>query len=218
MAKGEYKLKDIDISDIIEKLSGGTTLLEVARTYGVMSSSISKKIERAKQAPIKIALEIVRRYKLITPPIDIEYVVKQDGYNLSYLGLPETISGFIENSKSSKKTIIVNKNHPENRRRFTIAHEYGHFVLKHRFATAIEGRQVDKNVLFRAKDISEMQAWEETAANKFAAELLIPTVLLEKNIQNLPNLTFDNVAELAVLYKVSSIAMSFKLQNIGYRL
>lgn len=66
---------------------------------------------------------------------------------------------------------IPSDQHPE-RKRFSIAHELGHFVLKH-------GHSIQ-----RLCSDEDMFSWytrgEETEANIFAAELMLPRTLIEK--------------------------------------
>lgn len=101
----------------------------------------------------------------------------------------------------------VNELHPETRQRFTIAHEIGHHILHSDDILHRDDKEIDR-VYFR----SEVQSREETEANFFAAELLMPEVLIDKCIEN----GIEYVDDLAAYFKVSDDAMRYRLINLGY--
>jgi Zn-dependent peptidase ImmA (M78 family) len=92
------------------------------------------------------------------------------------------------------------------RQRFTIAHEIGHYTLH-----ADDLLHFDKNVeqmFFRTEFLSSI---EEREANIFAAEILMPELLVEKCMQR----NIDSVEEMAEYFKVSTLAMNYRLINLG---
>lgn len=95
---------------------------------------------------------------------------------------------------------FVDKNEPSVRQRFTAAHELGHFVL-HRHEI---GEQHQDNYLLRAEGLTNAQ---EAAANRFAADLLMPRNLIAGAMEG----GVTTVADLATLFKVSQVAMSIRL-------
>lgn len=78
------------------------------------------------------------------------------------------------------------------RKRFTVAHEIGHLVLGH----------TQKNYEHTERSL------EETEANQFAAELLMPLEILKEDLR-----TIKNVKELAKKYIVSEEAMWRRLME-----
>ena len=62
---------------------------------------------------------------------------------------------------------------------------------------------------FRADNILSPQ---ETEANYFAAELLMPEILIDRCIEN----GMFSITELAASFQVSDQAMRYRLINIGY--
>lgn len=52
------------------------------------------------------------------------------GVRIFYWALPSTISGLYAYSAESGPCVLVNRKHPPERRRATIAHEYGHFLTE----------------------------------------------------------------------------------------
>jgi Zn-dependent peptidase ImmA (M78 family) len=94
--------------------------------------------------------------------------------------------------------MLINAKQFWTRRRFTMAHELGHHVLKHKSG-------VDRNVF-------EGTSPEEIAANAFAAELLMP----EAEVRASPRIHgHDEIAELAANFLVSGKAMIIRLESLG---
>lgn len=120
--------------------------------------------------------------------------------------LGKEISGMIlrdlENEENledvPKAVIFVNKNDGEQRKRFTIAHELGHFFLH-------EDNKL--KVSYRGG-----QSHEETEANRFAAELLMPEDLVKQEYQKFPILV---PREFARIFDVSAAAMEIRLEQLG---
>lgn len=126
----------------------------------------------------------------------------------------DQISGFLKRNSDSVAEIVVNKNHTEQRRRFTIAHEIGHFVLHARELLHVDDNVSAQPAFFRDAESSKATKLKEIEANQFAAELLMPSEeiqdLVKEKIEE--GEAFDDaVSELADLYQVSQIAMTIKI-------
>lgn len=139
-----------------------------------------------------------------TTPIQVMPIAKELGLKVYTVGgWPEDVSGKIlrdkERGGSSGYAIYVNALHAPVRRRFTIAHEIGHYVL-HR---SLIGDGVEDDGLYRSK----LSGGIEAEANRFAAELLMPLPLL----QNKLDAGEDSVANLAETFEVSKSSMSIRL-------
>lgn len=89
------------------------------------------------------------------------------------------------------------------RQRFTIAHELGHCALGHGAAYR------DPATNFSANALNP----EEVAANRFAAQLLMPADLIELKIKEQTPPTLNGLAN---LFGVSEIAMKYRLINLGW--
>lgn len=103
----------------------------------------------------------------LTPPYDLEQLASAYG-ELEYLELPFGVDGItIGIGAATKPRILINSSSPVTRRKFTLAHEIGHVVIPWHTGTIVshlENREVDAAY-------SQM----ETEANRFAAELLMPS-------------------------------------------
>ena len=104
----------------------------------------------------------------------------------------------------AEREIYVNAEDAPARRRFTLAHEVGHWVCQ-----CLEGKGAP--VMCRAEDVSESaDRTLEREANVFAAELLMPEPAVRAEFQRAATVT-----ELAGWFGVSEEAMSWRLYNLG---
>ena len=167
-----------------------------------------------------LARSILNEFRITSPKVDIEHIVKEKGLSLRYNSDGDSnISGFLLMGLA-QPVIGVNKKHPITRQRFTIAHEFGHYLL-HRYDA--ENLHVDYEFRVKLRDDLSAQGTdvEEREANYFAAELLMPIDFLEKDLRNNQTIDFENqedtfIEELAQKYGVSSQAMMFRLANLRY--
>jgi Zn-dependent peptidase ImmA (M78 family) len=111
--------------------------------------------------------------------------------------------------------ILINKDHAPHRQRFSIAHELGHLQLHH----LSKNIHVDKKSYYRDSKSAEGLDDIEVAANKFAAELLMPEDIVRSELgkyDDFIDMDEDMVAEMAKKFNVSTTAMGFRIQNLGY--
>lgn len=140
--------------------------------------------------------------------VDVEAVAEGYGITIVSHEFSEDISGVFFR-KHNKLYLGVNKSHHENRRRFTIAHEIGHYLLHSTESVHYDLGTDLSNVYFRASDISSS---EEVQANRFAAELLMPPELVSRCIKA----GIVSIDELSLRFQVSADAMRYRLINLGY--
>ena len=123
--------------------------------------------------------------------VELRPLLDDLGIEVEEKDLPDDVSGhafYVEGRSRSGFVIVVNKNHPITRRRFTAAHEIGHCLLH---ADEVKGKGVgDLLDLVRRHDepdyypefdivaydpfVDENIAVMESEADCFAAELLMP--------------------------------------------
>ncbi|MBV6857941.1 ImmA/IrrE family metallo-endopeptidase [Xanthomonas campestris pv. zingibericola] len=115
------------------------------------------------------------------------------------------MSGFLE-KRGQQWVAGVNSYHHPVRQRFTLAHELAHFIL-HRGDKA---RFDDHTYARRHDDRSPM----EREADNFAARLLMP----EPELRQAVDKGVRNLNDLARQFEVSSLAMRYRLEALGYRL
>ena len=153
------------------------------------------------------ARKVLEDYKLNQLPIDVEGLCDSLGITINYVDFSaiegkvgKEISGAIKKNGETY-TILVNEDESDVRARFTIAHELGHYFLH----VKNDSRQIVTS--FR-RDRSH----RETAANKFAAELLMPKKLIKEEYSKMVIPVSDTLAK---KFEVSKPAMRIRLDGLG---
>lgn len=172
---------------------------------------------RAKD-PTKEATAILTAARIRKLPIDVQALAEANGAVVVSESFEGDISGVVMRRPDGPTTIGYNSAHPLTRRRFTIAHELGHLRL-HEGEPLIVDKLVVYNVNLRRSGIPNDQI--EREANKFAATLLMPKVLVMREVvarlpKRGPVADFDGlVNELADVFAVSPQAMTVRLRELG---
>lgn len=161
---------------------------------------------------------LLKELNIAVPPVPIDRIAAAKGLTILYhKDSDDSISGFLFLGQG-QPTIGVNSNHSETRRRFTIAHELGHFLL-HRVDH--QDAHVDRGFQVKLRDDLSAQGTdvEEREANSFAAEILMPADFLERDLRREQVIDFLDdtfIKDLAARYGVSTQAMTFRLANLRY--
>jgi len=142
--------------------------------------------------------------------INVNKVAKDLGVTVVEHDFSDDMSGVFVREGDSL-FIGVNENHPPTRKRFTIAHEIGHFLLHaedviHHDNFDLESPSV---VLYRSEGINSSA---EVEANAFAAELLMPEQMIDECIEE----GKTSIEGLAKAFNVSIDAMRYRLINLNY--
>lgn len=136
-------------------------------------------------------------------PIRVLPLAARLGLKVYSVPWPGDISGKIQKDSGRGGTsgfaIFVNKDHPEVRRRFTVAHEIAHYVLHERMI----GDGVFDDALYR----SGLPHQEEVQANALAADILMP----RSKVREMQSLYGTDIAKLAAAFNVSERAMGIRL-------
>lgn len=161
------------------------------------------------------AESILKNHNLFTVGFSVNKLARQLGIGLVEKTFDKDISGLLAIGKN-QAVISYNYLEDEKRQRFTIAHELGHYFLHSKDQPLF----IDKpqRVMYRNNASATGEIQKEREANAFAAALLMPRKLIEDELDNSPDDTFDYVKYLAKRFKVSEQAMSFRLSNLGYYL
>ena len=185
-----------------------------------MSQLSAAEIERKAQ-------QVLRNAGALTIPVDLDRVPRSLNVRVHDEDMDEETAGVLI-VKGEQRHVLVNKDHPQNRRRFTIAHELGHLVLHDDEVNGNASGErmfIDRQIRVYQRvgeassavyqqDGSLTTVQQEREANSFAACLLMPaphvmTAALERDL-------FDeiSVASLAQHFGVSEQAMSIRLQQL----
>jgi Zn-dependent peptidase ImmA (M78 family) len=151
-------------------------------------------------------------------PVDVELVAKRLRLKLVRMDLGDDVSGLLVSKGDSTIIAVQETDHP-NRQRFTVAHEIGHYCLRHQFEPG-EHVHVDRGHLITPRNSRSSTGVDpkEIEANQFAACLLMPSKLLSRAIKEFKtdSLRDYHVAQLADEFKVSEQAMTIRLSTLGY--
>lgn len=162
------------------------------------------------RSPDTEARELLTRYWADTRgnlplPVDPVYIARQLGLEVWATDLDRDTQGVLVGNPGVPATIHVNARDARTRQRYTCAHEIGHYLRR-----ATSGDQqfgfVDKRDHLAAEGVDEEERW----ANAFAACLLMPEDLVRASLQRDPQ-------QLAGVFEVSTLAMRYRLSNLGLR-
>lgn len=154
--------------------------------------------------PEAAAAALLKQCSVKEPPVRIEEITRHFALPVVEWAFPDALSALIVQTNAPGYVIGVNKDHPRGRRRFSIAHELGHAVLRHKNSHYWEF--TDQSAFGEPPDYD---ADDEREANAFAAALLMHDRWLRQDVPALHNIT-----KLARRYQVSEEAMSFRLMNL----
>lgn len=161
-------------------------------------SELRKEAERAAE------VVIAQSWDSTQIPINPVEIAKRMGLRVYEAQLPGNVSGLLKKAEGGDPEIYLDIDDGVTRRRFTCAHELGHFVRR-------SGQSQIAFVDRRDGVSAEGTNREEIFANQFAAALLMPLAA----IQTLTKSGFT-AREMARHLNVSSESMNFRLQNLGF--
>jgi Zn-dependent peptidase ImmA (M78 family)/DNA-binding XRE family transcriptional regulator len=156
--------------------------------------------------PESAAKHVLTMAAVEDPPVDLDRVTRALHIPVIAWSFPDALSALLADTEEGGFVIGVNRWHHPNRRRFSIAHECGHAVMRHRAGFYLDFTDVDP-----FGDPRKSRFVDERAANAFAAALLMPSKWLRSDVKT----DLDDVATLAARYRVSEEAMSFRMRNVG---
>jgi Zn-dependent peptidase ImmA (M78 family) len=135
-------------------------------------------------------------------PVDPVFIAQEVGIKVVKSDLPENVSGALIKEKGKDPVIFLDKKDSDARKRFTCAHELGHFYLR-------IDEESYKSIDLRDYELSSSgDNPVERFANSFAANLLMP----EKEIRSRSDWS---KVELIALFGVSGEALKWRLKNLG---
>jgi len=164
----------------------------------------------AEDAAETVAIEERNRLGLGDGPITkiLRDILEQDvGLRIFYIPIqPSRFSAIYLFDDQIGGCIAINSNHPEERRRWSLAHDYGHFLVHRNKPTA----DIEDN--YRRKPGSER------FADDFALYFLMPTSGLIRRINDIRRtkngITLADLCMLAYYYGVSIPAMTSRLEGM----
>jgi Zn-dependent peptidase ImmA (M78 family) len=161
---------------------------------------------------------LLDKHEIRSAPVPVELIARVEGLPIVETDMDDDISGALIRN-GDLKGIAVNATQAPVRKRFTIAHELGHYILDH-----VDNDHLDWQftVIRRDGRSSEAEDFQEIAANFFAASLLMPKHFLREDVEQSKRFNGEfriedtDVQFLARKYNVSEAAMRYRLQNLGF--
>lgn len=167
---------------------------------------------------------IIERVSTLTPgfykhySLDLDALCEHLGVNLMEAKFEDPNASGAITREGDKWTIIVNELHPTTRRRFTVAHELGHyFAVVNESLPAVEYLEDNDNVikdyllLNRNEEVSDEVYQVERQANMIGAALLMPEdkvrALFEQRVSTSDMMKQFGVSEAALTYRLKSLGL-----------
>jgi len=156
--------------------------------------------------PIRAAHQALSKAAVTKAPVEIESVAQAAGVRVLPWKFDNALSGLVVELEDGA-VIGVNSRHPPVRQRFTVAHELGHFFLRHsdRFHIDLQAAPGDG-------EPPGYHPRHEREANDFAANVLMPAALVRAEFAR--NRSIDYLSS---AFCVSDMAMRYRLVNLGIR-
>ena len=178
--------------------------------------SLKKSIkERSLPEAIRLAGELIKILNIKTYPIPIVKILNELGFSTFASSIAEpNISGMIFISPDligefkTDKVIIVDRNDLFGRQRFTLAHEFAHYLFD--FDEQSSHNFVNKY------DISKASTDNEAVPSRFAAEFLMPSDMFAKRYKELSSLTqYSRILQLVIDFDVTQTAVLRRIDELS---
>lgn len=148
--------------------------------------------------PAEIAFKIRNYLKVPQGPVEnIVSLLERNGVVIVFIDLEsaEKFDGLTMFTNKQVPVIWLNKEMPNDRKRFSLAHELGHLVMH-----------------LRSQDLDKPEADKEREANEFAAEFLMPKELCKMDFFNLK---YNGLALRKTYWKVSKAAIIYRARELN---
>jgi Zn-dependent peptidase ImmA (M78 family) len=150
-------------------------------------------------------------------PVDVEGIARTLGLQIVFTSLEQDVSGVLITGPQGS-CIAIRREDVKTRQRFSIAHELGHYCLRHQFEAGGHVH-VDKGYAFSKRNGKSSTGTDikEIEANQFSASLLMPSKLVRECIRtlNTDELYDSHVTALSHEFQVSEQAMTIRLSALG---
>jgi Zn-dependent peptidase ImmA (M78 family)/DNA-binding XRE family transcriptional regulator len=136
-----------------------------------------------------------------------ERLEAEAGLRIFYFPMPSKIAGVFACNEGLGACVGINSRHPRDRRQWSLAHEYGHFLM-HRY-------QAELTILVERR----MHTAKERIADAFAENFLMPAAGLNRRFTDIhrpspKGVTLSDIVNLANLYQVSVQALVLRLETL----
>jgi Zn-dependent peptidase ImmA (M78 family) len=140
-------------------------------------------------------------------PVDVDDLARRCGARVLDFNFGTLVDGLVVHLDDGP-AIGLQEQHNLGRRRFTLAHELGHHLLRHTASFHVDFADAGGT----AGSAPGYNWQHERAANDFAANLLMPAPWVRHAAQ-----VSGDIGQLAKQFDVSRAAMGFRLASLGLR-
>lgn len=159
---------------------------------------------------------VFKETELLSIPVEVVSMANFYGFEVYELEMDDNTSGMIIVSNKNienfdtKKVIVINSKHSNSRKRFTIAHELGHYILSDKPEECYAHRESKGSYNPDERDV-----------NSFASALLMPKDDLEKFCKLIENdysadkVPFVLISKVSERYNVSKSAAEVRLKKLN---
>jgi Zn-dependent peptidase ImmA (M78 family) len=158
----------------------------------------------------QVAKQLRLATRIAEPPVDLRLIASACGLQYQEVDyFPDEVDALIICS-DEVKVAVVNRRQSEARRRFSLAHEIGHYILHRNGTDWQQPPTIDVPPDSAADAVTSLAEHE---ANLFAGELLVPVEYLKKLFR--PGMTAADVATIfGVSESVAAIAVSSHMRAL----
>jgi Zn-dependent peptidase ImmA (M78 family) len=150
-----------------------------------------------------MARKILAESKVKAPPVDLLLILSAHGIGYEEVDdFPDTVDALIVEDGSNVYAAVNARQHLH-RRRFSLAHELGHYFI-HRDGMPEEAITIDNPPTDDMGEVTKSPA--ETEADLFAGELLVPLEMLKLHVQK-------GIPELSRIFLVSEQVISIAISR-----
>jgi hypothetical protein len=162
----------------------------------------------------RIAFEIQRQLGDIAAPIPVDQIALHLGIDdIRERSLNNFEAALVTDPERNRGSILLNSRSSPYRRRYSLAHELGHFLCGWYQHTSRKGFVCSKwdMAIPLGNDVHVRQ---ETEANQFAIELLAPERLISRYLKRLPDL--EQVLAMHLALEISKTAAARRYVNLHH--
>lgn len=168
-----------------------------------------------KTTPTTIVNEIMRQNPQMSFPVPLEAVAIASGIQRIEDMTTDGFEGMLmTDPEKSRGAILVKANGNRHRRRFTIGHELGHFLLPWHRQTTFKCTAENIADMSGGTKPSSVQHME-VEANAFASELLMPAAEFQRRLHGFAEPDIAQVVELSRLFDTSIEATARRFMNLS---
>lgn len=165
---------------------------------------------------IKIAKRLIKALEIKTYPIPIVKILNDIHFSVFASEMPENISGFLiigadlKDKFKTDKVIAIDQKDTPGRQRFTLAHEFGHYLF--------DFNENEELTFCSTFNIDAAETDEEKIPSRFAAEFLMPEDIFRKRYNELSALTkYERLNQLVEDFDVTATSATRRFDELGLK-